>query len=437
VPLASIQPSRSPSFLIVHSHPVNGGDEALLRATMMSIAERWPQSSIQVLCGAADLGARGIPDLQLEADLYDLPTIPYRSLYRTSRRVWAAVAHVPGLARATYSLTRRIGSWGRKEVEARYREADIVLSAPGGFLHDHYEIAGRLDSLEFALNLGKKVMIFAQSIGPFWKSKSIRRVREVFNRIPVICVRDEISRDHLLACGVAENRIRVTADAAFLLHERAGTCFRPRSGAVRRIGLCFRFWPHSTATTEETISKGSALAARLLGQRETTLHFISTCQGVPGYIDDSELAVRVVNALPARLRDRCEVDRQRYCTPELQRKLAELDAFIGMRLHGCLLAMLGGTPTVGLAYEAKTPEIFGQMGLRAWQLPFEAEEELWIERADALLEQAPEIHAQLQPTLDHMRTRAQANLAALQELMEDSADPMTASNSSDRAHASV
>jgi polysaccharide pyruvyl transferase WcaK-like protein len=38
-----------------------------------------------------------------------------------------------------------------------------------------------------------------------------------------------------------------------------------------------------------------------------------------------------------------------------------MDAEIGMRLHGALLSMLGGTPAMAIAYEEKTPGIFASL----------------------------------------------------------------------------
>ncbi|HZM61902.1 MAG TPA: polysaccharide pyruvyl transferase family protein, partial [Vicinamibacterales bacterium] len=69
--------------------------------------------------------------------------------------------------------------------------------------------------------------------------------------------------------------------------------------------------------------------------------------------------MHVVDGLPAPLRDRCTVDRRRHHPTDLMTQLSTCDVVISMRLHGCLLAMIAGTPAMGLAYESKTPEIRG------------------------------------------------------------------------------
>src|SRR5450432_1643421 len=194
------------NFLITNSVPLNGGDEALLRALSTSLTNRWPDSEVTVLCKDVELCRKQLPDLHLASDL-------------------------------EFANTEE----SRKSTLACYRSADVVLSAPGGFLHDHYSIEERLQGFDLALRLSKPLILVAQSIGPFWKPKSIKRVRQVLNRVSCICLRDDVSSQHLAKCGVEPSKIRITADAAFLWHGIAPEMFRPKSDSnVRLIGLSFR-----------------------------------------------------------------------------------------------------------------------------------------------------------------------------------------------------
>ncbi len=366
----------APRFLITNCVPLNGGDEALLRAAIESLSHRFPGSSFTVLCKNLALCRQHLPDLDIASDLEFCET-PHE----------------------------------RAAVLQRYHSADIVLSAPGGFFHDHYAIDARLDGLETALNLGKPVILFGQSIGPFWKPESITRIRDVFNRVDRICVRDEISINHLRSCGVDESRFTLTADVAFLWRDLAPQLFTHKSGLISNIGLCSRAWPLKDQTSiSHTVRKTAALCEHLLQDRSRSVTLISTCQGIPGYWDDSKLSREVLASLPRELSDRCRVDDIRRSPRKLIRALGSLDAFIGMRLHGCLLAMLGGTPAMGLAYEPKTPEIFGQMGLADYQLPFTTATSDWIAAADKFLASAKSIRDALPAKLDDRSSQANINI---------------------------
>lgn len=369
------------NILITNSVPLNGGDEALLRATVESLRARWPDSQITVLCRDAELACVRFADLRIESDLEFVKSASQR-----------------------------------RSVSNLYRAADVVLSAPGGFLSDHYPIEPRLQGFEVAIALGKPIVLFAQSIGPFWKLDSIRRIRDVLGRVSLILVRDAVSQQCLVDCGVAREKIHHTADAAFLWQRLAGDLFQPKQGPVRSVALSFRLWPlGDQLEVENTIFKAEQLCRHLLADLNRSLLFLSTCQGVAGYVDDSLIALRIVERLPEDLRARCRVDRMRYAPHELMRKYGECDAFIGMRLHGCILAMLGGTPAVGLGYEEKTREVFHQLELDRYQVPFTAGIDTWLSGADRLLAEIDTIRASLGLSLERLAERASRSLDYVEE----------------------
>jgi len=370
------------NFLITNSVPLNGGDEALLRALITALIRRWPNSEVTVLCKDLELCRVQLPDLHLASDL-------------------------------EFAITEE----SRRTTLACYRAADVVLSAPGGFLHDHYSIEARLQGFEVALRLSKPLILIGQSIGPFWKRESIKRVRQVLNRASCICVRDQISSQHLAQCGVDSSRIRITADMAFFWHRIAPGLFSPKNESnIRLIGLSFRVWPlGDQVVQQQTIAKAEQLCSHILSGSEKRILFLSTCQGVSGYVDDSEIASRIRDRLPENLRARCDIDRARYGPVELMEALGRCDAFIGMRLHACILAMLAGVPAMGLGYEDKTEEIFRQMGLESYQIPFDSDAHSWISKAEYFLANVNGIRDQLAKALDERCAAAEENIAAIEE----------------------
>lgn len=401
-------------FLITNSVPLNGGDEALLRATIEGLQWRWPGSYVSVLCHDPELCRRQLPDINFDADLetafWPKPSKPGLPGKVRDACLWR-YAQWRGEKYLAIGVDKMMSSACSQSILARYITADVVLSSPGGFLHDHYPINNRLDGLEVALRLGKPVILLAQSVGPFWKPESKRRVPEVFNRLAAICVRDGVSVKHLLDCGVDTTKIHQTADMAFLWHRLAPELFQPKPGPTRKIALCFRVWPlNDAASAAATLEKAERLCRELLEEPERELVFLSTCQGIPGYIDDSELALQLVAKLPAALRPRCTVDRERRPLRALIAAFGACDAYIGMRMHGCILAMLAGTPALGLGYESKTAEIYKQLDLMEYQIPFDADAAEWSRAAGQFLTNVDKIRGLLPEALDRLACRAEKNL---------------------------
>lgn len=415
-----VSSSRHPvRFLITNAVPLNGGDEALLRALAGSLARRWPESRITVLCKAAETVRTLLPDMTLLPDLEF--TDPQGKKREAARKHKAGGGPVGALAQKLGLQTQLeflASSPARREVLRAYQEADVVLSAPGGFLSDHYSLEPRMRGFELALRLGKPVVLCAQSVGPFWKPESRKRVGEVLSRLTALCVRDTASVVCLQDCGVAEGRIHETADAAFLWRGLAPELFREHSGPPRLLALCFRAWPPGgRGEIGKLVEKAVAFCRHLLAAGPYQLRFLSTCQGMQGYVDDSELARRIVGSLSAQEEERCEIEARRLSTRELIHAYGECDAYLGMRLHGALLSLLGGTPAMGLGYEAKTEQIFRQLDLSEYQVEFRAPVEEWIAAADRLLRDHTTLHTQLAQELDRQYLRAEQMLEVIAEIV--------------------
>jgi colanic acid/amylovoran biosynthesis protein len=372
--------ARSPRVLITDAMLVNGGDEALVTGLINALTRRWPAARFMILSHRFDASRHVVQGLRIE-----------RALDRED---------------------------GIETVEQHYRWADFVISAPGGFLHEHYDITAALRGFRLALDLGKPLVLFAQSMGPF-SSRVIRcHLADVLQRAAFVAVRDSLSLQHLRDCGVSGDHVARVPDAVFLWRRPARSLYLAKSGPPRRAALCFRRWPYGDRERfKETVKKARHLVEHLRAHGVEEFLFVSTCQGIPGYVDDSDLALRIVEGVTSPLRDRCIINREHQHPEEMIRLLSACDVMFSMRLHGCLLAMLGGTPAMGLAYEPKTPEIFRQLGLKKYQLPFTSYATRWCECASGLLEDLDDVRAALPDTLDRMSGGAHRALERLDSIV--------------------
>ena len=405
------------NVLITNSVPLNGGDEALLRALVGTIARAVPGARFTVLTSATRTARIVLPDLRFDDDLeHATPEI--------ARRLLAGVSGSAGspARRVAASAVRRFleivdGGRGRQRILALYRDADVVFSAPGGYLHDHYPVSARLRGLETAVEMGKPVLLVGHSLGPFWKPASIDRARSVLNRVTRIVVRERYSLEHLRTCGVRQDHVSVAADVAFAWADLAPDLLLRRAHPARRIGLCFRRWPlRDRISARQTRAKAAALCRWLLRDPTVELVFTSTCQGIRGYVDDSVLAREIAADLPPDLRRRCIVDRDRRSTREMIGFLSRLDACISMRMHVCILAMLGGTPAMALDYEQKSVGLYEMMELDAYHVDFRQQCADWQTGADQFLRELPVLGATLEHRVGRMaRSATDGVLSALRD----------------------
>jgi colanic acid/amylovoran biosynthesis protein len=134
----------------------------------------------------------------------------------------------------------------------------------------------------------------------------------------------------------------------------------------------------------------AALVTHLVRQG-AAVTFVSTCQGVPEYVnDDSAVAAEIAAKLPPDVASSVEVDRDWHAPEELRAKLRGFDLAISTRMHLAILALGQGVPVFSIAYEFKADELFSQLSLGPSVLPIEdADPATIVARFDAFLGALP------------------------------------------------
>lgn len=99
-------------------------------------------------------------------------------------------------------------------------QTDLLLSGGGSLLQDvtsSRSLYYYLSILFLAKLLGKKVMLFAQGIGPIKSSLAKSITRFVCKKADLITVRDDGSLEELKSMGFSDQEVIVTSDAVFSL----------------------------------------------------------------------------------------------------------------------------------------------------------------------------------------------------------------------------
>lgn len=371
---------------VINTAALNTGDAAILAGTDAMLRMAFGPDTEICVHDMSEAPARYYPSLAFRGLMYDRVRQACRERYRRWLIAFAVLAAARLSRTGLRVATTRMLPGKVREVLADYARADLIVSAGGTYLVPHYRLTPKLFELLLALALGKPLVLFTQSLGPF-EGRSRSLLRYVLRGAVLILLRDELSRRHLVELGISPTRIGVCADAAFALCPpdiawRARPLADERSA---RIGISVRDWPHfrggDTATRmERYIAAMAGLTCRLAGRRNCEITFISTCQGVPEYwTDDSRTAERIVARLPDDVRARVAVDKRFRRPEEMVDRMAEFDVFVATRMHAAILALCAGTPVVPIAYEFKTIELFRRLGFddRIPDIESLTEDELW------------------------------------------------------------
>ena len=236
---------------------------------------------------------------------------------------------------------------------------DLLLSGGGSLLQDvtsSRSLFYYLSILFLGKLLGKKVMLFAQGIGPINSPLARKLTRFICKDLALITVRDDGSLEELKNMGFQDNEVLVTSDAVFSLPEAnrelgQKILLQKKLGAKPLLGFALRHWQG-----EERFSKEFAKAADALQSKyEAQIVFIPLQFPV-----DLEFAKQV----RAQMRNASEVSilEGDFTTEEYLAIISNLRMLIGMRLHALVFAALCNVPFLAISYDPKVDRFVHGMG---------------------------------------------------------------------------
>ena len=299
------------------------------------------------------------------------------------------------------------------------RESDVVISAPGGYIHDTnfaYFIA--LLHIHLGTIMGKTVILAPQSVGPIARPFSRAVARHVLGRVPYLCARESYSWDFLaLDLKLPEKNVYRTGDSAFwnthveddpgLIDGIFGELGVPRDKPIFGMTVVKWSFPKSKTAAADLDRYTDAVARAADHMAET--------YGLQPVIFN-----QVSEDLPASL----EVQRKANCKviidqasrePDILRAMiARSKVFLGTRFHSCIFSMMAGRPTFAIAYLPKTEYIMNDLKLSHRHTPIDTID------YDYLIKRIAEDYENLSQAEDEIRNAVlvyQKNFTRLQDIL--------------------
>jgi polysaccharide pyruvyl transferase CsaB len=205
--------------------------------------------------------------------------------------------------------------------------------------------------------LEKPVMIYAQGVGPLKKNRNKKLTAWLLNKVNRITVRDQESKDDLLAMGV-QQKITVTADPVLSLdkggvNEKLGWEILERYGIKKEeeqklLGVYLRSWGKNAYLSD--------LADALNKMSEKGWKIVFVPMQFPGDITVAKEAEQLL------INDSVVILRENYTPEEIISITKNFDLIVGMRLHSLIMAAVAGVPIVGLSYDPKVDRFLHQVG---------------------------------------------------------------------------
>lgn len=258
----------------------------------------------------------------------------------------------------------------------QYAAADVVVAAGGGYLYTTSRYRGNvvllvnLHSFMIATLLGKPVVLFAQSVGPFAGRWQERLVLRALSRVEHVQVREEVSRK-LLEESTPRIRIHRVADAAFVLESEETALDVERFAAGRiLVGVTVRDWFRARDRQLQYEQTMAGFARWLIDERDAAVVFVPQVTYLRGG-DDDRITSRRVAAAVERPPGILTVEED-MSAAQVKGLCGRMDLFVGTRMHSNIFAVSEGVPSLAVAYQHKTIGIMAMLGLDRYVVRIEA-----------------------------------------------------------------
>lgn len=264
----------------------------------------------------------------------------------------------------------------RKEVKEKLRtfiNTDLFISGGGGLLQDTYPtgiISGPLPHyLLYALVaklFGKKVMFYAQGMGPITTPYGKFLTKLIANRVDLITVRDEGSKELLQKLGVTKPKTLVTADPVLAItppQEEVILSIQKKyniNSSENWVGISVRPW----FKLEDYKEKIATTCDYIVEEAKAKILFIPM-EHEHDYKVSLEIQEKMQHSNHATIMDANHNVEEYLCAVSL------MDIVVGMRLHSLIFAAASNVPVVGIIYDPKVKSLLQRISMENYSVDVE------------------------------------------------------------------
>ena len=333
----------------------NTGDEAILKSMVRAFKKKMPQTKIVVLS---------------------------RNPLQTSQ---------------TYQV-KAINRLHLIDIVCCLRDTNLFISGGGGLLQDStgkgWSILYYLGLILAAKIVKVPVMIYAQGIGPVNKQINKRLIKWILNKVDLITVRDNSSKELLENLGVVKPSIYVNSDPVFLLNRKNLNSVIDSHPFIQEminsdnrplIGVSIREYKSNGLNLKKIFAQ---VADYLIENHQAKIIFL------PFKFDED---VHISEEILSLMKHKAEVLKIKLKPEELLSVLSRLSLVVGVRLHSIIFSSMANIPFVAFNYDPKVRYFVEDLGLP--ELLLEIDEDISLENFQEKIEHIRKNNNKIKDTL--------------------------------------
>lgn len=332
----------------------NRGCEALVRSTLQLLKTEFGDVEILVPSYRPDLDSKQWPEAEKNGCKF-VRAMPFPAAIKWWGRTRKLFPFIKNIYLPNYTLP--------KDIEADIASCDALLVIGGDNVTLDYGIESLIWHIRFAQHarrMGKKVMVWGASIGPFSTEPTIEKFAADFLRSSdCVTVRETISQQYLTEIGVKQN-VALVADGAFVMTPQPveTASFWPTSSTNGVLGfnispLIQKFRPVREPRQVLQHEVSSFLKATLEKDNISIL-LLPHVDPLDGHTENSDSHyMREILAMTGDYNGRIRLAPSTFNAAQLKFILSKCTYFMGARTHATIGALSCLVPTVSIAYSIK------------------------------------------------------------------------------------
>lgn len=296
------------------------------------------------------------------------------------------------------------------DISKMIKQSDLFVSGGGSLLQDVTSTRSLLYYLfiiKIALHYKKKIMLYANGVGPINSQGNIKRVNKIINEVDLITLREEHSFKLLKKIGVNKPKTIVTADPVLTTKPAdmdTVTKIFAKEGIEsesKLIGVNIRDWKYDS---------GNSLS-------ESLEYIYDKHNLIPLFIPMSAGDFETIKYYTAKLDIPFKILSKVYLPEELIGIIERLVMVIAMRLHTLIYSSIAVTPMVGLIYDPKVKGYLEYIGQPAAGNVESLSSEKINEKIDMIMDNYNNEKEKLKLRMTELKVLTQENVKLAFELM--------------------
>lgn len=336
----------------------NRGCEAIARSTVILLKEQFGEIEVLVPSSNIERDKRQWPEAEANGVKFVQAYLPWFARY------WVNLQRIPLRFLKQAGWPFPAPNWLKEQIKS----VDLVLAIGG----DNYSLDYRIPSLimgvdKLAMALGKPVVIWGASVGPFEKEPDfVPTIKKHLEKMQSIGVRETISYRYLVD-KLGLNNVQLMADPAFMLLKQDfdANAFWPKENGKGVLGLNISpFIEKYTAQGQDLRSEVKEFIRAVISEYGIGILLIPHVSSLSEskYNCDYHYMNEMMQELE-EFGDSVRMLPNTLNASQLKQVISQLRFFIGARTHATIAALSSGVPTISISYSVKAKginkDIFG------------------------------------------------------------------------------